>query len=139
VIGAGESAQAHLLQLTAKDQPASNDRPVGDDGEREILLAKVLVGSASAFDITLVIPPFCNQRGEGLTAHRFHMRGSPVHVMCENGRAYSLYLTRCYEGRRDPLRTPYASCFLEAAATNEAAGAGAGAADTSRLPGRRTG
>jgi ABC-type branched-subunit amino acid transport system substrate-binding protein len=111
-------------------QPTSTDRPIGEDGEREMFLAKLLVGNATDLekDSTLVSPPHLDPSQMGLRFNtvRGVTDGSPIFIVYENGRAYPSYLVRYYKGVRDPRRTPYET-FDEAAKDFTAT-----AADTSR-------
>jgi hypothetical protein len=90
---------------------AGSDRPEGRQGEREMFLAKLLVGNATDLvqDSTLVTPPYIDptQRGQRFNTVRGETGGSPVFIVYENGRAYPSYLVRYYNGDRDPDRTPY--------------------------------
>jgi ABC-type branched-subunit amino acid transport system substrate-binding protein len=91
---------------------ASPNRPTGRSDEREMILAKLLVGRATTLeqDSTLVIPPLDPRN----LPHRYHTvqghtGGSPVYIVYENGRGYPAFLVRYYRGTRDSTRTPFAS------------------------------
>jgi WWE domain len=94
-------------------------RPVGQEGEREMIYAKLLVGNAitknreSQQQIddcrNLKFPPYIPGTNPKLRYNTVTgtAAGLQVWVVYENGRAYPDYLVRYYRGERDPLRTPF--------------------------------
>jgi Poly(ADP-ribose) polymerase catalytic domain/WWE domain len=94
------------------------DRPAAAPDEREMFLAKLLVGNPVELvetDKTLVAPPHDPSSKPG---QRYHTAKStctvldtslvsPAYVVYENGRAYPQYLVRYYKGALDRTRTPY--------------------------------
>lgn len=116
---------------------SSPNRPMGCSDEREMILAKLLVGKATTLDkdSSLVIPPV----EPGNSPHRYHTvqghtGGSPVYIVYENGRGYPAFLVRYYRGTRDGTRTPYASReeAIAAKAVAEAKAARAAAGDAAQ-------
>ncbi len=102
--------------------PGSNcmDREDGISGEREMFLAKLLVGNQIYMDrhespsmqhkcAELTVPPVDPKTGLKYNTVSGTTGGSQVWIVYENGRAYPDYLVRYYRGTRDPSRTPYES------------------------------
>ena len=90
-------------------------RSRGEKDEREMFLAKLLVGDQTFIPgptpqtKALVVPPNKPNSGEKFNTVAGHTNRSDVWIVYENGRAYPEYLIRFYEGERDQLRTPFLS------------------------------
>mmetsp|Transcript_48702 Transcript_48702/g.72299 ORF Transcript_48702/g.72299 Transcript_48702/m.72299 type:complete len:894 (-) Transcript_48702:279-2960(-) len=95
-----------------------SERPGAGSSEREMFLAKLLVGNEILMDINesaskaaecreLTVPPTDPQTGLKFNTVTGYTGGSQVWIVYENGRAYPDYLIRYYRGRRDPSRTPF--------------------------------
>ena len=102
--------------------PGSNcmDRDDGMSGEREMFLAKLLVGNEIYMNRDesssmqhqcqeLTVPPVDPKSGLKYNTVSGTTGGSKVWIVYENGRAYPDYLVRYYRGKRDPSRTPLES------------------------------
>jgi hypothetical protein len=87
------------------------ERPPSVDGEREMFLAKLLIGNEVKLpqDRTLTVPPINANNGLKYNTVSGETAGSQVWIVYENGRAYPDYLVRYYKGERDPKRTPFAT------------------------------
>mmetsp|Transcript_18850 Transcript_18850/g.27339 ORF Transcript_18850/g.27339 Transcript_18850/m.27339 type:complete len:908 (+) Transcript_18850:1-2724(+) len=102
-------------------KPSENtqsDRPRSNKGEREMFLAKLLVGNEIFMNrdesnsraqecARLTVPPTDANSGLKYNTVTGETGGSQVWVVYENGRAYPDYLIRYYKGKRDPKRTPF--------------------------------
>ena len=87
------------------------ERPPSVDGEREMFLAKLLIGNEVKLesDRSLTVPPINNKNGLKYNTVSGETAGSQVWIVYENGRAYPDYLVRYYKGKRDSKRTPFAT------------------------------
>jgi hypothetical protein len=87
------------------------ERPPSHKGEREMFLAKLLIGNEVKLpqDRSLTVPPINVQNGLKYNTVSGETAGSQVWIVYENGRAYPDYLVRYYKGERDPKRTPFAT------------------------------
>jgi hypothetical protein len=91
------------------------ERPNFQEDEREIFLAKLLVGNeirmhrqeSPAICRSLRVPPTDPQSGLKYNTVTGVTRNCQVWVVYENGRAYPDYLVRYYVGQRDVNRTPF--------------------------------
>ena len=106
--------------LRASSSSISDERPTGVEGEREMFLAKLLVGNEVLMNRdensqkareckALTVPPVDPKTNARYNSVTGHTAGSQVWVVYENGRAYPDYLVRYYRGSRDPKRTPFKS------------------------------
>lgn len=106
------------LYSYAPHQAAYTDRPGGDDDEREMFLATLLVGNEVTMEgkKSLVVPPLDPANpGRRYTTVKGYSGGYPIYTVYENGRAFPTYLVRYYKGERNTQRTPF-STFDEAKA-----------------------
>jgi WWE domain len=98
----------------------SEGRGLGMQDEREMFLAKLLVGneilinrdesSTKAAECrSLTVPPVNPRTGLRYNTVTGFAGGSQIWVVYENGRAYPDYLVRYYRGNRDQTRTPFES------------------------------
>jgi ABC-type branched-subunit amino acid transport system substrate-binding protein len=87
------------------------ERPSIVDGEREMFLAKLLIGNEVKLpqDRSLAVPPINSKNGLKYNTVSGETAGSQVWIVYENGRAYPDYLVRYYKGKRDSKRTPFAT------------------------------
>lgn len=103
-----------------KPTAGSGDRPRAKSDEREMFLAKLLVGNETHMNRdedgrkaaecrALTVPPINPQTNLKYNTVTGHTGGSQVWIVYENGRAYPDYLVRYYRGKRDPKRTPFES------------------------------
>jgi hypothetical protein len=110
---AEKSSYSHSYAYTPHGdtwQATFMDRPIGQDGEREMFLAKLLVGKATtlAQDKSLIVPPLDPDKpGQRYNTVEGQTGGSKVYIVYENGRAFPNYLVRYYRGTRDHHRTPF--------------------------------
>mmetsp|Transcript_28279 Transcript_28279/g.41030 ORF Transcript_28279/g.41030 Transcript_28279/m.41030 type:complete len:836 (+) Transcript_28279:124-2631(+) len=100
------------------DMPLTAGRCEGEEDEREMFLAKLLVGNMIFIDRDespekasecrkLTVPPTDASTGLKYNTVRGETSGSQVWIVYENGRAYPDYVVRYYKGRRDINRTLY--------------------------------
>jgi type II secretory pathway pseudopilin PulG len=107
---AGSASSTWSRSSSTSFTPGS-ERSGGLPGEREMFLAKLLVGSSIELprDQTLTVPPHDPTNNLKYNSVTGETGGSKVWIVYENGRAYPDYLVRYYRGKRDPKRTPYKS------------------------------
>lgn len=112
-----KSSCSHYYSYSTKrskyGQPT--DRPHIRHDEYEMLLAKLLVGTAITLDHTdsaLVAPPMMRHGDQRYNTVIGSSSDSSIYVVYENGRAYPSYLVRYYRGKRDPKRTLYANKYV---------------------------
>jgi len=97
---------------------SGGDRPKGKDDEREMFLAKLLVGNSVLMDRdespfkaavceNLTVPPDDPKKKLKYNTVTGYTCGSQVWIVYENDRAYPDSLVRYYRGDRDPKRSPY--------------------------------
>eukprot|EP00567_Pseudictyota_dubia_P002061 CAMPEP_0197465518 /NCGR_PEP_ID=MMETSP1175-20131217/64580_1 /TAXON_ID=1003142 /ORGANISM="Triceratium dubium, Strain CCMP147" /LENGTH=917 /DNA_ID=CAMNT_0043001535 /DNA_START=549 /DNA_END=3302 /DNA_ORIENTATION=- len=112
-----KSSYSHSYSFRPRGS-APTERPEGSGDEREMFLAKLLVGneimmdrdkssSAAAECRDLTVPPTdpaTNQKYNTVTGYT---AGSQVWIVYENGRAYPDYLVRYYRGSRNHKKTPF--------------------------------
>ena len=96
---------AHKPVWDQKNRPRSD----GKDDEREMFLAKLLVGDEVKLnsDRSLTVPPINPRTHMKYNSVTGETGGSQVWIVYENGRAYPDYLVRYYCGSRNPKKTPY--------------------------------
>jgi len=99
----------------------TEERPTAKAGEREMFLAKLLIGSVIFIDRDeslqkaswcrkLTVPPVNPATNLKYNTVSGTTAGSKVWIVYENGRAYPEYLVRYYRSsKRDPERTPFES------------------------------
>uniref|UniRef100_A0A7S2I1X7 Poly [ADP-ribose] polymerase n=1 Tax=Helicotheca tamesis TaxID=374047 RepID=A0A7S2I1X7_9STRA len=114
---ADKSSYSNSYSYKPSNQDQS-ERPGSAQGEREMFLAKLLVGNeiymnrdesqAKAEECKrLTVPPADQHSGLKYNTVTGNTGGSQVWIVYENGRAYPDYLIRYYRGRRDSSRTPF--------------------------------
>jgi hypothetical protein len=120
---AADSAYSHKFAFNPKeglreDMQSWTERPESQDDEKELFLAKLLVGKEIRMDKnnTLRVPPTDPKSGHRFNTIRGEVRykssdgkrfQSDCWVVYENGRAYPEFLVRYYRGTRDLMRTPF--------------------------------
>jgi len=115
-----KSAYSYHYSFKPATTPDDPERPGGAQDEREMFLAKLLVGDvvmmnrdesdAKAAECKkLIVPPPNPVTGKKYNTVTGNTGGSQVWIVYENGRAYPDYLVRYYKGSRDDARTPYGS------------------------------
>lgn len=94
-----------------KPAGSTNQRPLADTKEKEMFLARLIVGKEAKLEQNrqLSVPPTDASTGRKFNTVTGQTAGSQVWIVYENGRAYPEYLVRYYNGDRDDKLTPYKS------------------------------